>query len=159
MPKMDPKKVRAPGKHAVKTRIADGRNYTIKLQVFWQAKLHYKTALKVPKVIPNGPKMIPEDRNSEPHSYHSKGKKNTSFPPQGEALLSTTWVKLGHLVIKTPHVHAVRRTFCDGQKCTIKITFFWQAFKHNTTAQKVSTVTLKCSKWFSQCRPVATCNR
>ena len=44
---MDPKSIRAPGKHAVKTQFSDGRNYTIKLQVFWQAFKRYKTALEV----------------------------------------------------------------------------------------------------------------
>jgi hypothetical protein len=112
---MDPKKVRAPGKHAVKTRIADGRNDAIKLQVFWHAKLHYKTALKVPKVIPNGPKMIPEGRNSEPRSYHSKGTKNTSFPPQSKYQQWSKNVQNDSKFVRFHYKHAVKTRSSDGQ--------------------------------------------
>ena len=122
-----------------------GKNI-IKRLVFGQAFKHCKIARKVPKVTPNEPNMIPEGRNSEPHRYHSKGKKNTSSPPQGKAALSLILVKLGDLFIKTPHFPAVRRRFSDGRNYTIKLQVSSQAELRYKTALKVPKAVPTCPK-------------
>ena len=70
------------------------------MQYFWPFKKHQFYAVECQIRPQKGPKMTSEGRKGEPHSCHSKSKKNMCFPPLGETFFGTNLLKMNPFLIK-----------------------------------------------------------